>query len=214
MGVYLVILFIALAILTVLSLGLLLPLRFRFWGVVAPGDVRYRAEIRLPLMPWYMALPDIRRKSKKPPEAEPREQRSALDSLQKALSAFRQYYPEVAKTASNLARTVRVDRFRLSARLGTGDAYDTALLVGGTNAVVGVLLSVAQKKGIEFTERPRVNVVPVYDGMYAAAEFRLATSITPWRGIVAAFRLYRQVKSMQRAAAPVVSNARAWNTRA
>lgn len=209
MGVFVVILLALLVAIFLLAFNVLLPVRFRFHGEFAPGRAHYRASIRLPLIPWYVALPDFggrRRPDPKattaprsPPEREgPQESIwSRIDTLRGAFEMLMDYYPKIAESLSYLARAIVVEELRFHGRVGTGDACDTALLTGALGAAAGIAVTTAQRKGIRFRQRPAFRITPVYDRTTASAEVQLAASIAPWRTILVAYRLYRQFRKVK-----------------
>lgn len=243
MGVLAVVLIALLVAFIFLTASVLLPVRFRFHGAFANGRASYRAGVRLPLIPWYMWLPDLagRRRDAKtgshsgkgraatpshqegspPQEAEPAEQgtwpesiRSQLVALQETFNTLKSHFPEIAGLASYLARSVTVLEFRVISSVGTGDAAETALLAGGLRAAAGIGLGILCRQGIRFKQRPGVKISPVYDRVCVSAEVYVLASIVPLRGIIAAVRLYRHLQKAKRHARGVVSNPTGWNTRA
>ncbi len=225
----LVILGILLLLFILLAMAMLLPVRFRFHGVFAPGRIHYHAELKPPLLPWYLKLPALpaRRRSKVPgkePET-PRDQAEATAGVIQKLRSFaglagdvvpklQETYPALREALSMALRYAEVERFRLSVSVGAGDAYETALLAGALRALAGVALSIASRKGVRFTERPRVSVRPSYDRACAAAEILFAASVVPWRAVAAGVSLYRQFKRVSRPSGRIVSKLPQWNTKA
>lgn len=216
----------------VLVIAMWLPARFRFHGVFAPGRVQYEAEFKPPLLPWYFRLPfppaprGRDEAPAAPPEAQPAGDetgshagvadrlKSVSRSTGDVLARFREIYPGLRAALPATLRSFKVDRLRLSATVGTGDAYESALLAGMLRALAGAAISMASRKGVRFEERPRVNVLPAYDRPHASAEIRIAASVVPWRAAAAGLALYRQLKQAGRLDRRVVSKSPRWNTKA
>jgi hypothetical protein len=228
LGALAVILLVVLAVIFLLALNVLLPVQFQFDASLAPDRVRYRANLRLPLIPRLFALPDLLARKKRETAAEPEQPEPAssddeegddgfwsrLPEIRRTFEMLMSQYPKIAGLASYAARAASVRKFRVSARVGTGDAYETALLVGALNAGAGVAVGLARRVGIRFTTRPFVRILPVYDRAAASAEISVIVSMVPLRGILAAFRLYREIRNAKRVSQSVVSKPAIWNTKA
>jgi hypothetical protein len=223
LGVFALVLSAGISLLVLLAVALLLPVRFRFRARFTSGPVAYEAWLRLPLLPWFIRLP-MRPASRREaggtaPQVEEAEgsferMRSFLDSARSALVVLREVYPRLADTFASLGPAIRVEQFRLSGRAGTGDAFDTALLVGALISFAGILLSLVERKGVRFAERPRVRLAPVFDASFVSVDLLSTVSVVSWRGIRAAFLLGREIRKMRASSRAFVSNSPGWNTKA
>jgi len=223
----------SLVILDILALLLVLlvvfmwsPVRFRLHVAFARGGLRYDAQFKPPLLPWYLNVlrPRPGRRAKRlrgvAQETSAPVETGVLDRLKTlagsartTLAQFDEIYPKIREVVSMALRSVTVDEFRLWAAVGSGDAYETALLAGSLRALSSIGISVARRKGLRFEERPRVSVQPVYHRQHLSAELRVVASVVPWRALVVAVAFYRQFKQVRRPR-PAVSKSAGWNTKA
>ena len=168
------------------------------------GDLEYRTWVK-PRWPWYIRRPNFMRwmtgrdnrggggthrhaRALKMLMAVPQRvlrdapapgsQSRALREVSSALSGFRRVYPSLREGIAVLAKTIRVVRLRVRAAIGTGDAYETAMLCGGLNAAFGLMLSIARRSGLRFSERPSTRFIPVFEAAHLDFAADLETSFT------------------------------------
>lgn len=140
--------------------------------------------------------------------------RSVVESAESALATFREVYPKAREAFGYALSGIKIEEFRLKARLGTGDAFEAAMLIGALRSVAGIALSLVSHAGLKFGDRPQVDINPVFDSPYLAIDLRCAVSVVPWRGLRSGLTLLREWRRLKRASGAVVSNAPGWNTRA
>ena len=234
MGVLAVVLIALLVVFFLLAASVLLPVRLRFRATFVNGKLKYDASIRLPLIPRYLALPDLARVARRrkpeareddpatgaegdaPPVNTPQvnDIHSRIAALQQTFETFRAHYPEISSLASHVAHSVTIHEFRVCSRLGTGDAAETALLAGGLRASFGVVLGVMRHLGMCFGKRPVLHFVPVYERAHFSADVMVISSVVPLRALIAFFRFMRHVRKSKPKSQSAVSKAVPWNTRA
>jgi hypothetical protein len=202
--VVLSILLVFLALLAMLISLALFPVRVRVYARF-DGDLEYRTWVKPPLWPWYIRGPNFMRwmtgrdnrggggtqartsaqnanggapESHSGDAPAPGSQAGPLERVSSALSGFRRVYPSLREGIAVLAKTIRVVRLRVRAAIGTGDAYETAMLCGGLNAAFGLMLSIARRSGLRFSERPSTRFIPVFEAAHLDFAADLETSFT------------------------------------
>ncbi len=175
-------LFLALAV-----LFLAVPLKARVRARVTLESVDVKVSIKPPILPWFVPLPmpglKGRRTSRAPgtrqsPEArEAPETREApktrkhkeiglVDRVRSFVLAVRALVPSLREALVRSAEAVLVERIRVVGKVGTGDAFQTALIVAGLNSLFGVTLTISRRKGVRFRQRPQVRFGPAYHGAH------------------------------------------------
>ncbi len=90
-----------------------------------------------------------------------------------------------------VARSARIDKLDVRGTIGVGDAFQTALLLGGINSVSAIALRLMRSKGIPFKSPPVVHFSPRYDCLSFASKFELISGMSPVDGIRLALYLGR-----------------------
>jgi len=246
-GVWAVVLVAVFAVVLILGANLLLPVRFAFFATFSGTKFDYDAKVRLPLIPWYIAVPKLRAiRARQSSEeragsarqgdggtygtgAAPMDERQGgetpsatattpirdrLRAIWRTTQAFRSHYREISSLVSYVARAVTVDELRLDVTVGLDEAAETALLAGALQSATSVGIGLLCRKGVRFSRRPRIRVVPAYNRLCLSGMVQVRVSVVPLRGIIALGRLrshFIKAKSLSRS---VVSNRAGWNTKA
>ena len=138
---------IALIVVLLLAVLVLLLARLRVGGVVRFGggglEVRVRAGwFYIPVYPARRA-----HRKKKEGAGKKREKASPQTGKEgKTLEQLRQYLPLLARAGGRLTHRIRIDKLMLSLKLaGQDDPAAAAVIYGGANAVLGMLLALLEQ---------------------------------------------------------------------
>ncbi|MGI6642742.1 MAG: DUF2953 domain-containing protein [Bacillota bacterium] len=93
---------------------------------------------------------------------------------------FRTLVPHLRKALVKAARAVSVERLKVVGKIGTGDAYYTALMVGSLNSFIGVTLSIVRRMGVRFLKRPQVRFGPVYQEVDVDLDVDIILAASLW----------------------------------
>lgn len=196
----------ALIVASLFVLALFLPIRIRLGARIGLDRVAIKIAVKPPLVPWYIPLPELarmrsqasgdrpgsrtasRRIRSVDPVEEPagtvKEQgqydsgRSLATKVRDGLSGFRAVLPLFRETLRQVAGSIRVREFRLKGYLGVGDAFQTALLLGGVNSVASLFLKLLRRQGFRFDKKPVVRFRPRYDAIAFSATADIETAIS------------------------------------
>ena len=190
----------ALAAVSLFVLALFLPVWIRLRARVGPDRFGVRIWVRLPLIPWYIPLPELtpdklhrlrQPKTRRAPKdmepdlsAEPtpdRERARTPDAvpltkkIRRGMAAFRKALPLVREILREVAGIVRVRKLSVRGHLGVGDAFQTALLLGGLNSAAFLLLRTMHRQGFRFDKKPVIWFAPRYDTVTFDAKIDVET---------------------------------------
>lgn len=202
---------------TFLLAGFFLPFRVRVRARRDQGQFSLEASVRPPLMPIYVALPRLQGagfrllargdadsgaggKSPAHPEGgnggdEGDQEKTALlrtiDVLRDSLSGARGALRHTRDVVALVFRVFTFEKVEGVSRAGTGDAYETAMLCGALNALVGIGLSMARRAGARFREKPKLKICPEFDEPCFAFCAQVEVSFTLWRASYLAGKILR-----------------------
>ncbi len=192
------------------ALFLFLPLKFRLKLVVTQDKFDQTVYIKPPFSPWFIPLPM--------PGTKARQRAAALRTSPPGFKAFR--VKSAVKAAKGLLTTIKrvsseaikafsVERLWVLGKVGTGDAFNTAIAVGSLGSLSGVTLSLLRRKGVGFTETPRVRFVPDYSEPSFSVNVDAIISASVWAMAKVGFSLRRiigpQIRAVKSAAKNQVS---------
>jgi len=146
------------------------------------------------------------------PRPGPEPERDLLSAAKEKYARFREAYPAVKESILRSVRAVTISEFRLKVWLGTGDAFETAMLSGGLRAALGIALSRARRWGLKFRSKARVAVWPVYERAHLSLTLDAVLSVRPITAISAAPAALRAIRGQ--VPRRVVGLRRGWNTKA
>jgi len=210
MGVWVYILIAFSVLILAFVLIIVLPTRLRIRCTFKKGRLDYSVSVRIPLMPWYIRVPDIgdrpkppggglRARDRLPGDDRPQEDggekpgvRALLDSIRAGYDMFQSVRPQIAAAVSRVLSAIVIRNFELCVLAGTGDAAETALVCGGLQSALGVALAFLCRKGLKFESRPRVAVRPRFNETLLDLELRAEVSARSFPIILASLAIYRR----------------------
>ena len=154
------------------------------------------------------------RKSARPPTPDSvgkaRSGREVLSFVGEQYSRLAERYPAIREFLLKSARAIAVTELSLRVWIGTGDAFETAMLAGGLRAASGIALSLGRRWGLKLRTKPCVAIWPVYEKAHLALALDTTLSVRPIMVVAIAPSLLRVVKGQ--APFAVVGRRRGWNT--
>ncbi len=209
-------------ILLLVAAGLLLPVRVKVRAAGGLKELSVNVWVKPPLWPWYLRtsvrIPKVKKQSGKeagggastaapredavpkerPERAAGRDERSLSESLRRArdgIASFKNAYPDVKEALSLAMEAATFESVKLTGKVGTGEASDTAILCGTINMLAGVFVSVAQRKGTRFRRKPLIRVDPVFSGVHLSFLAEVETSFTLARVLYVSGKMTRYLKT-------------------
>ncbi len=186
---------------------LFLPLKFRVKLLVAPNELGEEVYIKPPLSPWFIPLPMPKRKvghragapKPKRPNVTGFKVKSTVKTAQRLLATLKEISSAAIKVFS-------VERLWVFGKIGTGDAFGTAIAAGSLSSASGVALSVLRRKGVSFSANPKVRFVPDYSEPIFRVKVDAIISASVWSMAKVGFSLRRIVGPQIRAVRNVARN--------
>ncbi len=186
---------------------LFLPLKFRLKLLVAPNELDEEVYIKPPLSPWFIPLPMPKRKLRQKADAPgPKRPNVTGFKVKSAVKSAQGLLATLKEISSAATKVFSVERLWVFGKIGTGDAFGTAIAAGSLSSASGVALSVLRRKGVSFSAKPRVRFVPDYTEPIFRVTVDAIISASVWSMAKVGFSLSRIIGPQIRAVRNVARN--------
>ncbi len=179
-----------------IALFVVIPLKVRMKVRVSLDGAEVNLSLKPPLVGRFISLPGVSRKGRAKGDSQDSgasvpaggdlgglgpELEALAEKVRLTVQTVRDFIPKIQEVVSRASCAITLERIHLAGHVSTGDAFQTALLAGGLNALFGLAFSVARKKGVRFTERPVGLMSPVYGRAHLDIRADIIVSASVWR---------------------------------
>lgn len=177
-------------VLLLIAAVLILLSRLRLGGSTAWDGKAFTVRVRVGLLRvrvWPLPKKKKRKRKAAPQTPPPKKETSDKPAVPKVdvLGLLETWAPLVCEAAGRMRRAIRIDLLELALTVGGSDPGDTALLYGGANALLGMILPLFEHA---FQVRERwITTAVDFDAETTRAHFRADVSLTLGQLVVFTF---------------------------